>query len=188
MINVLDIDIDYDKLLSEYNKLNIDELLNNRFKQLAVQCRKDCPIDTQMYESCGSLFYDWPKYDANPTGSVPIREKIYKEEDFFENCEYIKNTYIQTVLEKLKENYNIVRGRFMLMQHKTCLTYHKDKTPRIHIPIYTNQNCMMIINDNVYRLDYGKTYLVNTTVKHTALNASKDNRVHLVFCTDMINI
>lgn len=56
MINVLD--IDYDKLLSEYNKLNIDELLNNRFKQLAVQCRKDCPIDTQMYKSCGNLFYD----------------------------------------------------------------------------------------------------------------------------------
>ena len=41
---------------------------------------------------------------------------------------------------------------------------------------------MMIINDKVCRMPFGKTYLVDTTIPHTALNASKDPRVDLVFC------
>tara|TARA_R100000030_G_scaffold75431_1_gene58536 strand:- start:452 stop:703 length:252 start_codon:yes stop_codon:yes gene_type:complete len=40
----------------------------------------------------------------------------------------------------------------------------------------------MVIDDKVHRLPFGSTYSVDTTKKHTALNASKLLRTHLVFC------
>jgi len=182
MITKIDLDIDYNKIIDTYNSLNIDHLLQSNLKQVALQCRKGCPSDIQLYESCGSLFYDWVEYDKNPNGKLPLRKKIYKQEDFTELCNIYKNTYFKTVVETINQQYNITRGRFMLMEHKTCLTYHTDQSPRIHIPIYTNENCMMIINDQVVRLPFGNTYLVNTRLQHTAINASKYARVHLVFC------
>ena len=36
-----------------------------------------------------------------------------------------------------------------------CLTYHKDSTPRLHVPIVTNEDCFMIVDDKV--LDYQYT-------------------------------
>ena len=72
----------------------------------------------------------------------------------------------------------------MLSEHKTCLTMHTDTSPRIHIPIYTNENNMMIVDDTVIRMPFGASYIVDTRIPHTQLNASKDPRVHLVFATD----
>lgn len=182
MITKLDIDIDYNLLLQKYYDLDIDNLLlnNNHLKQLSIQCRNNSKPENQLVESCGSLWYDWPAYKG--TGDVPIRKEIFEEQQFDTTCDIFKNTIFDELIEKIKEHHDIIRGRFMLMQHKTCLTYHKDPSKRIHIPIYTNNDCMMIIDDQVYRMPFGSTYLVDTTVPHTALNASKDPRVHLVFC------
>ena len=190
MIEQINLDIDYDKLLNEYSRLNIDNLLlaNKNLKQLSIQCRQDTDKKYQLTESCGSLHIDWEEYEKNPTGKLPFRRKIYKENDFDTICDLFVNTEFHKLINKLSEKYKIFRGRFMLSQHKTCLTYHKDSTKRIHIPIYTNDNCMMIINDVVYRLPFGNTYIVDTTHFHTALNASKDSRVHLVFSVEEINI
>ena len=182
MIQDINVNIDYDKLVKDFYDLDIDNLLKDEPFQIAVQCRKDTEKATQLYESCGSLIFDWKEYEKNPVGRIPLRKDKLKEQDFTETCDLFGNTYIDTVIQTIKQQHNVVRGRFMLMKHKTCLTMHVDKTKRIHIPIYTNKDCMMIINDNICRMPYGKTYLVDTTVPHTALNASKDPRVHLVFC------
>jgi hypothetical protein len=184
MISNLNIDIDYNKLKKEYFNLGIDNLIknNNDLKQLSLQCRQNTDINNQLSESCGSLLFDWTKYEKNLNEKLPLRKTILKEKDFNYTCNFFQNTIFEDVITSLQENnYDVVRGRFMLLQHKTCLTYHRDSSPRIHIPIYTNENCMMIINDKVYRMQFGRTYLVDTTEKHTALNASKDSRVHLVF-------
>ena len=182
MITNLNIDIDYNLLLKTYHDLDVDNLIyNNKWlKQLAIQCREDSLLENQLSESCGSLYYDWPAYTGS--GEIPLRKEIFNEDQFDTVCDIFKNTLFEELVEKIKKDYDIIRGRFMLMDHKTCLTYHKDPSQRIHIPIYTNKNCMMIIDDKVYRMPFGSTYLVNTTVPHTALNASKDPRVHLVFC------
>ena len=182
MIQDINVNIDYDKLVSDFYDLDIDNLLKDEPFQIAVQCRKETKKASQLYESCGSLIFDWKEYEKNPVGRIPLRKDKLKEQDFTETCDLFENTYIDTVIKTIKQQHNVVRGRFMLMKHKTCLTMHVDKTKRIHIPIYTNKDCMMIINDNICRMPYGKTYLVDTTVPHTALNASKDPRVHLVFC------
>lgn len=178
----LDLNIDYDKLLKTFNDLNIDSILDREPFQVAVQCRQDCDKASQLYESCGSLIFDWKAYEQNPVGKLPLRSKILKETEFVEICDLFKGTYIEDVIKEIKSSYPIVRGRFMKMKHKTCLTMHTDKSKRIHIPIYTNNDCMMIVNDEIIKLPYGNTYFVDTTVPHTALNASKDSRVHLVFC------
>ena len=65
---------------------------------------------------------------------------------------------------------------------KSCLTLHHDLTKRIHIPLITNDQCFMMIEDNIYYLKPGNVYLTNTTLKHTAVNASKSSRIHIVGC------
>jgi len=184
MLKTLDLNIDYNKLLEEYQKLDVDTLLwhPNKLKQISIQCRKETPDEDQLYESCGSLTFDWKDYDN--TGKLPLRKENFSEKDFNITCDYFKNTYFEYVINEISKHYNVYRGRFLLSQHKTCLTYHKDPSPRLHIPIYTNEDCMMIIEDKVVRLPFGNTYVVDTRLKHTALNASKHKRTHLVFCID----
>lgn len=178
--NKIDVEIDHNKLLEEFNRLDLDDLLNKDPFQLAVQCRTNSK--SQLYESCGSLIFDWQKYEQNPTGKLPLRTEKFKETDFTETCDLFKGTYIEYVIDTIKSKHNIVRGRFMKMMHKTCLSMHSDSSPRIHIPIYTNPGCMMIINNTIVHMPVGDVYYVDTTLPHTALNASKKDRVHLVFC------
>ena len=40
----------------------------------------------------------------------------------------------------------------MMMNWKSCLTYHHDETPRIHLPLITNDGCFMIIDGKVEKL------------------------------------
>jgi len=70
------------------------------------------------------------------------------------------------------------------MGGKTCYTYHQDPTKRIHIPLITNENCFMVIEDEIYRYPAeGDYYLVDTTKRHTFVNASFEERIHIVGCT-----
>ena len=99
----------------------------------------------------------------------------YKETDF--NTFIFDLPYINSILLDLK----MYRTRVMNLKSKTCYTYHRDITKRIHIPIETNKDCFMIVNKEVkhYPAD-GNYYIVDTTQYHTALNASNQDRVHLV--------
>lgn len=198
MLKEIDIDLDYNAIVEEYYNLDIDNMLkgeHNNLKQVALQCREETVYEEQLTESCGSLYFDWIAYEKNPVGPVPIRKTdadgypALKERDFNITCDIFQNTLFDNIIKKLKEkNINATRGRFMLMMHKQCLTVHKDPSPRLHIPIYTNENCMMIFGEKVVKLPFGATYYVDTTIPHTALNASKDPRVHLIFSVEEINI
>lgn len=85
--------------------------------------------------------------------------------------------YINSLLTK----YNIGYGRVAILKGKTCYTYHKDKTKRIHIPIETNDNNFFVMNDTVFRLPAdGSVYEVDTTYIHTFVNGSVSRRVHIV--------
>jgi hypothetical protein len=63
---------------------------------------------------------------------------------------------------------------------KTCLSWHVDDTKRIHYPIKTQEGCFMIIEEEIKHLPQHTWWLTNTLVKHTAMNASLEDRVHLV--------
>lgn len=85
-------------------------------------------------------------------------------------------------INRLMEKYGMLRTRIMQSNPKTCLTLHQDMTKRIHIPLITNEDCFMVIENKNYMLEVGKVYLTNTTLRHTAVNASKHSRVHIVGC------
>jgi hypothetical protein len=82
------------------------------------------------------------------------------------------------------KDHKIHRTRLMRLLPQTCYTYHKDFSQRVHIPLITNENCFIILDDvlNRYPAD-GSSYLINTTKMHTALNASNEERWHIVGCT-----
>lgn len=188
IVTNLNEDINYELINSEFKSMNIEQMLLDNERQLAVQRRKEIiDPELQLIDSTRSLTHDWDNYypekDYENTGPK-YRTEFLKETEFNITCDLFKDTYIEEVTNILNTKYNAVRGRFMLLNWKTCLTYHNDFTMRIHIPIVTDQNCFMVIDDNVYRLPYGGTYLVNTEKKHTALNASKILRTHLVYCTN----
>jgi len=102
-------------------------------------------------------------------------EKGYKETDF--NTFIFDMPYVNSILSDLK----MYRTRVMNLKSKTCYTYHKDLSKRIHIPVETNKDCFIIINKEVkhYPAD-GNYYVVDTTQYHTALNASMLDRIHIV--------
>jgi hypothetical protein len=100
--------------------------------------------------------------------------------------DHFKGSYFEHVVDEINKITPVFRGRFMLSKPKTCLSWHTDFTSRIHIPIYTSEQCFMVIENSVINLNFGKTYWVNTLKPHTAINASSDIRIHLVFCCNEI--
>lgn len=112
-----------------------------------------------------------------------------QESSWTEYIEMYKHLYTVRVagklLEEIAANYNgkVGRLRYMVMEPKTCLTYHVDPDDkmRLHIPIITSEGAMFINDRQVDVMDQvGSVYKFNSTVKHTAINASRSRRVHLV--------
>lgn len=101
----------------------------------------------------------------------------------------IEQLYIVNVVKQIEVyadqqlGCSVGRARLLALNPKECYTYHRDidNIVRIHVPIITNDNCLFINNDIVGRMpDAGTMYIFDTQVKHTALNASRERRVHLV--------
>ena len=87
--------------------------------------------------------------------------------------------YTNSIMEQL----GMTRTRVMRMPEKSCYSYHKDQTKRIHIPLVTNDKCLFIIDDIVYRYPAdGNYYVADTTKLHTFVNGSWEDRIHIVGC------
>lgn len=143
--------------------------------QICINTTSD-QIDNYHY-GVGSLYFDWQqKTDSKPK----IRPVELQESDFTELCSVFTDTMFEEVYEKLKTTYNIGRLRLMKSIPKSCLTWHYDNSKRIHYPISTREGCLMIIENEVKYLPANTWWLTNTLVKHTAINASLEDRIHLV--------
>lgn len=106
----------------------------------------------------------------------------YKEEDLTHKIFNIP--YINSIIDE----HGLYRTKFFRMRKKTCYSYHKDQTKRLHIPIVTNDKCFFVINDEVVRTPTeGHPYVLDTTLIHTAVNASFEDRIHLIGCVPNIN-
>ena len=101
--------------------------------------------------------------------------KPYKETDFTELN--FNLPYINSIIEEL----NMYRTRVMVLKPKVCYSIHSDPVKRIHIPVITNENCWLIVNKEIMHLPAdGRHYEIDTTQKHTALNGSWEDRIHIV--------
>jgi hypothetical protein len=94
-------------------------------------------------------------------------------------CPLYDLPYTNSVLKE----YSMFRTRVMKMIKGTAYGIHVDNTPRIHIPLETNENCLFIIDDVVYRMPAdGSVYFAYTTKPHTAINDNTNRfiRTHIV--------
>ena len=181
MLKELDLNIEYDKLVTDVELLGINKFLNTNYNQMSVQHR-GVTGDIQYKESCNSLFYDWDRYDPSIHTEVPLKREKLSEDTFNITCDIFKDTYTGYVIDLLKTRFNVYRGRYMQLKYKNCLSMHTDETKRLHIPLITNPDAFMVIDNKVYTLPFGKAYIADTTFNHTAINAGKKDRLHLVFC------
>ena len=84
---------------------------------------------------------------------------------------------------RIKTDFHFTRVRLMNLVAGQCMSLHTDTQPRIHIPIVTNEQCLMIIDNEVKHMPAkGSAWLTNTLKTHTALNANLTmNRIHILF-------
>lgn len=124
------------------------------------------------------------------SGSLYEDGKMQAHESEWESyISHYDDTYTKEICVQLEQfaeytfQGKIGRIRYMTMAPKSVLTYHTDPddTIRLHIPLITNDNCFFINNEVISRMDrVGALYTFDSTVPHTAVNASREPRTHIV--------
>lgn len=86
-----------------------------------------------------------------------------------------------SILESIVDEYQLKRTRLMWCGPFSCYSIHVDRTPRIHIPLITNDSCLFLFPPNsTVHLATGSVYWVDTRRPHTFINCSEKPRLHLV--------
>ena len=94
-----------------------------------------------------------------------------------------EHTYFKEVFDVLSKKYKLGRVRLLLKEPRSTLSWHRDPEPRLHIPIYTNPGCLMVIDEKAKHMPAdGSVWITNNTKYHNAFNGGEENRVHLVAC------
>lgn len=81
----------------------------------------------------------------------------------------------------------VYRTRIMVAREKTSYSIHKDYTPRLHLPLVTNEQCNFLFTDPLMMQHLpadGSTYWTDTRKYHTFLNGSTEQRLHLVMIVE----
>ena len=101
-----------------------------------------------------------------------VERDVYVEEHLY--TEFIpkyENTYFKEVYETLTSRFKLGRVRLLLKQPRSCLSWHRDPEPRLHVPIVTNLGCRMVIGDECRHMPAdGSVWITNNTVYHNFFN------------------
>lgn len=165
------------KLYEECYDLIENVGLHENHNQISLKHTNNLDNGNFWYQGTGSLTYSFKGQN------IPNEREIkLNQTDFIVLHEKLSNTYLAEVYETLSTKYIIGRYRLMGLGHKKCTSMHTDKSKRIHIPISTNENCLMIIENELFHMPAnGNAYLTDTTKPHTALNANHSFlRLHLL--------
>ncbi len=123
----------------------------------------------------------WTK--PNSSGKESQRDVKIDESKYTEFVEDFKNTYFKEVYDELSKHYKLGRVRLLLKEPRSTLSWHRDPEPRLHIPIYTNPGCLMVIEKIAHHMPAdGSVWVTNNIKYHNAFNGGEENRVHLVAC------
>ena len=95
--------------------------------------------------------------------------------------------YWNTVLDTFSAPVTRTRFAYMAPGHsiKPHIDYNTTYSIRVHIPIITNENCMMCVKtkDGIQKIHMpadGGAYFLNTGMTHWAENNGEEGRIHLV--------
>jgi len=130
-----------------------------------------------------------PEYDnqlylqgnsSNMDPIEPTKGQNYLHVDNNE-LEYNINLFDIPYINSIMDEHKLVRTRLMRMKKKTCYYWHKDLTKRLHIAIDTHPHCFLLVDGEQFHIPAdGTPHIIDTTKMHTALNASKQDRIHIV--------
>ena len=104
--------------------------------------------------------------------------KEIDEEELLWDVNLFDFPYINSILDERK----LCRTRIMKTKPKSCYLWHKDPRKRLHIPITTNEHCFLLLEHDgrMHLPATGESYIVDTTQYHTQVNASREERIHIV--------
>jgi hypothetical protein len=132
-----------------------------------------------------------PKYNSqimlqSPAGVTDPFLGIGRTTEFdYEEKDFCEPTFDLSYTNSVIQHLGMFRTRVMKMKMKTCYTYHQDKTPRIHVPLVTHENCFFVYEDKVVRCPAnGMAYYVDTRKRHTFVNSWIQERIHIVGCVN----
>lgn len=118
------------------------------------------------------------------TEQVVLQSSDVEHNKWWEHEEdYTKPIYDIPYINSLMERHGMLRSRVMRMKKKYCYFRHTDRFARVHIPLVTNKDNFFVLDDKVYYLPIGEVYLTDTTLYHTFVNASQEERIHIVGAT-----
>lgn len=151
------------------------EILKNQVVDLVRSI--DLPIISLQYRDVNEQNWD------NATGwhHGPV------EQEFIHIMPSLEGTEIDSMIKN--SPYGMVRTRIMVVKPGKKYTVHYDNSPRIHIPIVSNEECRFIFYaPNKIIGDYlepdGSIYWVDTRKYHTFYNKSQSDRIHVVALTN----
>jgi hypothetical protein len=165
-------------MLKILRKLENFELIKQEVFDLVTQIGFQGPHKNQII--CQSLIDNGEDWETG-IGSVEELE-VQKEQEY----KYLQPSLKGTQIENIINEFSAFRSRIMVMQPKSCYSLHSDHTPRIHIPITSNNGCWMIwpLKNKCYRLMPGQLYWTDTTQHHTFINGGLEPRIHMVICVN----
>ena len=111
---------------------------------------------------------------------APQENAIYQNTLFLQAC-----PYLQTVLQTFKCPLQAVRllklnaGAIIKEHHDAELNFEKGEI-RIHIPVITHDDVEFYLDSERMNLKEGDCWYMNFNLKHSIINNSKINRIHLV--------
>ena len=169
LVEKLPVSYDIDKLKDEVEQLISNVGIEQSTNQICLMHSTRC--QNQWYDGTGNL-----------TLKNQIKQSNLQDLDYSIINKNIADMYLGSILKVLKAQYKICRARIMIMQPKSCYSWHQDTLPRLHIAIKTNEHCRMAFETGTWHIPAdGFVYATKTTNFHSAFNGSFDSqRIHLV--------
>ena len=144
-------------------------------------CLTRVPGDPESIKDNKARGLYWTK--PNHLGNEVSRDIEIDESAYTELVPEFKNTYFTEVIDVLSSKYKLGRIRILLKEPRSTLSWHRDPEPRLHIPIFTNPGCLMVIDSVAKHMPAdGSVWITNNTKYHNAFNGGEESRVHLVAC------
>lgn len=107
------------------------------------------------------------------------------DESFSDTPLLQKLTYIKEIVEGFKCEKEAIR--FMKLSSGANISEHTDAglsfsdgAVRVHIPIETDERVKFFVNGNLIQMAGGETYYIDAGKKHSVINESDRDRIHLV--------
>jgi len=159
------------KILKNLDKTAIEEILRT-YQTLDSQIQWHSSVNSKQTSVQFKKGEDhWASSVGRQTGA---------ETDYDQLNPFFKNTIFEDIITE----YNLYRSRLMWVLPYRCYSFHRDRLPRIHVPIITNEECYFLFRTGEIRQKtVDKIWLTDTRLAHTFINTSDYERLHFVGVT-----